>query len=887
MKTSNRSSVFSEAWKIACAGLLLLAAVAGGAESVTSPDGKIVVAVELQAGRPLWSVACGDNKIIRDGLLGVDSFCGTYKLLGKETAAGDVTWKPVWGFVSTVRDHFNELTLKLEETVTARRQLHIVVRAYDEGVAVRYVFPPQPGLKEVTVKKLLTEFTFDGDKTIYSARDYQYGNATIASLKKSEGSVTVALGGGPFVSLTDADCADFSVVSWCNRKDLPNTLIGVLHSPASGALPFKTSWQAMVIGETAGKLVENRFLIENLNPPCAIADTSWIKPGKAICQVYNCRMVTDEIKKLMDFGSAHGFDYLEIDHSWSGAETKWTPAEIANFEQHMGSFWKEHPEWRENVKGGLLKAAKGYVPFRPNSFTGGNYVDLDIPALTAYGKSLKHPIGLCLYVRGALLKEFGGEHAIEDVFACYEKWGVAGVKPGFVPPASQQNERAIAYMVKKAAEHKLIAVIHDAVLPHGLCRTYPNLVNIEGVAGEEAEPSIAPPIKALHDIMLPFTRGIMGSFDYTPQIFKASKTHCHQVAMLGIYPGRASVRAGMKQWSPGGEGGAEIEFAEKLPGLTDELKVFGEPGKWVTFARRKGTSWYVAGMSGPAAVQTALPLSFLKPGVTYTASIYSDIPGQRAARHTTQQVNAATVLPLALEPNGGHLLIVEAAAGASQQAPAPARKIDPCFAQIADDPKLPRVLLIGDSVSCGYTLAVRKELAGQANLHRPPANCGSTKTGLRDLEKWLGSNKWDVIHFNWGLHDLGYRFTENDNRDAQGNYARPDNGGHQNVTPAQYEQNLRELIARLKRTGAKLICATTTPVPADLHSYVKAAELPYNVAAKKVMSAEGVPVADLWAFATPQLDKIQEHGNPHFTAKGSEALAREVARHITAALENK
>jgi alpha-glucosidase len=416
----------------------------------------------------------------------------------------------------------------------------------------------------------------------------------------------------------------------------------------------------MVIGETAGSLVENRHLIENLNPPCAIADTSWIKPGKAICQVYNVRMVTDEIKKLMDFGSAHNFDYLEIDHSWSGAETKWTPEEIANFEKNMGPFWKAHPEWRDNVKGGLLEPARGYVPFRPHSFQGGNYVDLDIPAITAYGKSLTPPIGLCLYVRGALLKEFGGEHAIEDVFACYEKWGVAGVKPGFVPPSSQQNERAIAAMVQKAAEHKLIAVIHDAFLPYGLCRTYPNLVNVEGVAGEEAEPSIPPEIKSLHDILLPFTRGIMGSFDYTPQIYKNSKTHCHQIAMLGVYLGRASVRAGMKQWSPGGEGGAEIEFAEKMPGLTDEIKVTTDLGKYVTVARRHGADWYVASMSGQQAASHQYPLTFLQLGQTYRASIYSDIPASRKATHTQQQVTSETVLPISMEPNGGHLMIIEA-----------------------------------------------------------------------------------------------------------------------------------------------------------------------------------------------------------------------------------
>ena len=645
--------------------LLLLASfsVASAAETVKSPDGKVVVSVELKAGRPLWSVAYGDNQIIQNGLLGVetapDNFSGIYNLVGTETAASDTTWKPVWGFLSEVRDNYRELTIKLQETTGAGRLLHVVLRAYNEGVAVRYLFPQQAGLKAVTVKKLLTEFKFTGDHVIYSARDYQYGNATIATLKKSEGAVTLAVDGGNFVSLTDADRADFSVVSWIGKKDSPGTVVAGLHSPAKGAPPFKTSWQAMVIGETAGKLMENRFLVENLNPPCAIADPSWIKPGKAICQVYNVRMVTDEIKKLMEWASAHNFDYLEIDHSWSGAETKWTPEEISNFEKNQGPFWKDHPEWRDNVKGGLMKPARGYVPFRPNSFKGGNYVDLDIPALTAYGKSMKQPIGICLYVRGALLKEFGGEHALDDVFACYEKWGVAGVKPGFVPPSSQPNERAIAYMVKQAAEHKLIAVIHDSFLPYGLCRTYPNLVNVEGVAGEEAEPSIAPEIKSLHDLMLPFTRGIMGSFDYTPQIFKNSKTHCHQVAMLGVFLGRASVRAGMKQWSPGGEGGAEIEFAEKMPGLTDEIKVTTDLGKYVTVARRRGPNWYVASMSGPHAASYPYPLPFLKAGQAYRASIYSDTPGSRKAAHSRQAVTSRTVIPIVMEPNGGHLMIIE------------------------------------------------------------------------------------------------------------------------------------------------------------------------------------------------------------------------------------
>jgi alpha-glucosidase len=607
-------------------------------------------------------VSLDGKPLLAPGALGVETgpenFRGPFGIEGVERASSKATWRAVWGNRSEVPDNFNQIAVTFAEVSGAKRKFVAVVRAYNEGVALRYEFPKQPGLDRVVVNKRLTEFRFGGDRTIYQCRNYEYGTKTIATMAKSEGAVTVDAG-GCFVGLTDAERSNFSQLSWERKKDSKDTIVGTLHSPAEGAAPFQTSWEVMIIGDTAGKLYENRYIVENLNPPCAIADTSWISPGKAITQVRNTRMVTEELKKLCDFASAHKIEYLEIDHSWCGAETKWTPEEIAFFEKNHTKFWDDKPEWKNNVGGNLLAAAKGWVPFRPKADTGGNFVDLDVPALCAYGKSLNPPVGICLYVRGVTLKEFGGEHAIEDVFAQYDKWGVAGVKPGFVPPGSQTNERTITYMVKKAAEHKLIAVIHDAYFPSGLSRTYPNLMNVEGVAGEEAEHSIPPEIKSLHDIMLPFTRCLMGPVDYTPEMFNKGKTHCHQVAMCGVYHGRVSIRGGMRQWSPGGEGGGEIEFVEKLPGLFDEMKVFGEPGKWISVARRRGSNWYIASMSGPKGVATSLPLNFLPPGTEFSASIYSDVPGKREAAHTTQIVRATGSLPLAMEPNGGHLMIIE------------------------------------------------------------------------------------------------------------------------------------------------------------------------------------------------------------------------------------
>ena len=207
------------------------------------------------------------------------------------------------------------------------------------------------------------------------------------------------------------------------------------------------------------------------------------------------------------------------------------------------------------------------------------------------------------------------------------------------------------------------------------------------------------------------------------------------------------------------------------------------------------------------------------------------------------------------------------------------------FAPIVDDPKLPRVLIIGDSVSVAYTLDVRKNLAGVANVHRIAANGGSTRTALGEygLVRWLKPDeKWDVIHFNEGLHDLSYRFPDDRDKNDKGEYASPTNGGRPNVSVEQYEKNLRLIIARLKQTGAKLIFGSTTPVPeSDAAKYVKDSELPYNVAAKKVMAEEGVTWNDLWAAVKPRQDQLQGKRNVHFMASGSAVLAKQVAEAIT------
>lgn len=203
------------------------------------------------------------------------------------------------------------------------------------------------------------------------------------------------------------------------------------------------------------------------------------------------------------------------------------------------------------------------------------------------------------------------------------------------------------------------------------------------------------------------------------------------------------------------------------------------------------------------------------------------------------------------------------------ETPKPKRPPSPVTAPIQDVAGLPRVLLIGDSISMGYTLPTRTLLTGKANLHRIPQNGGPTKNGLAQIDKWLGTGKWDVIHFNWGIHDLKYM---------------PD--GKRQVEAADYEKNLRTLVARMKQTGAKLIWASTTPIPEGELSPSRrfGSVQEYNAIAARVMTENGIAIDDLNAHIAPQFDRLHNPKDLHYGTEGYQFLAQKVAEEIAKAL---
>ena len=212
----------------------------------------------------------------------------------------------------------------------------------------------------------------------------------------------------------------------------------------------------------------------------------------------------------------------------------------------------------------------------------------------------------------------------------------------------------------------------------------------------------------------------------------------------------------------------------------------------------------------------------------------------------------------------------------------------PCCAQgkqrplssIKDNPSLPRILLIGDSISIGYTIPARKALQGVANLHRIPTNGGPTSKGLENIDSWLGSSKWDVIHFNWGLHDLCYRHPDSK---TQGN--RDKVNGSVTHSVEEYSRNLEKLVVRMKKTGSRLIFATTTPVPQGEAGRKVGDDILYNKAALTVMRKHKVSINDLHGLMANRMSQFGiRPGNVHFTPEGSMLLAEKVAKALKEAL---
>lgn len=629
-----------------------------------SPNKQIEIVLEIHKGTPIYSVWFNQHQIIQASSLGFElesSLIGGFELISTENGKASRSWNPIYGEHSKLDDRYNSLILKLRENGKPNRLVNIEFRAYNEGFAFRYMFPNQDYKEKIIIKRELSEFRFIDGAVGFPIYD---GEATFSKIPVpiteiklgARYPLTINSGFG-YASILEAFVVNYPRLSFgkTNDGDLVTSIMG----EAKIQTPFSTPWRAVILGEDESKLIENEFLVLNLNPVCAIKDVSWIKPGKTISNAGNFDLNTFDLKKLIDFAAESGFKYLQLDWGWYGTEVKWNAQQIEGFRKYIPK-QMENTGWEENTKANPFSVAKGWVPYGwterwKDSQT---YVDLDLHELINYGKTKN--IGICLYIEaGSTLRA----NNIDSLFSQYEKWGVAGIKPGFVRYGSQENTDWIRNMVAIAAKHKLWVCIHDEHVPDGMERTYPNLFSVEGGGGAEGNHPV------VQDVMLPFTRCLSGPFDYTPVIYNENTTNAHMMAFLVVYYNPATVvRGGYLAWNGNGShgtGGDEIEFLKRVPSTWDETRILiARIGEYLAIARKSGKSWYIGSITGDNAQNLEINLNFLDPKKKYKATLFMDDPANFSSRGfpaNKQIINVLStdMIKLPMEKAGGCAIILD------------------------------------------------------------------------------------------------------------------------------------------------------------------------------------------------------------------------------------
>lgn len=633
-------------------------------EKLGSPDNQISIIVEILRDTPVYSVWYNQHQIILPSTLGLElksPINGGFKMISKKKGHENSTWIPLYGEKNTLPEKYNSVILNLRENGEPHRLLNIEFRAYNEGIAFRYIFPEQQDSINWHVKRELSEFRFSDSALgfpIYNGEaTFQKVSVPVKEIKTgAQYPLTVNTGFG-YASILEAYVVNYPRLKFGKTNE--GDLVTAIMDEAKINTPFSTPWRAIIFGKDEGKLIENEFMVLNLNPPCSMKEISWIQPGKTISNEGSFPLKTVDLKKLIDFASENGFKYMQLDWGWYGTEVKWTDQQIESFRKYMPKRM-ENTEWEENTKANPFTVAKGWVPYgwqvKWKNFQ--TYVDLDLKELIRYGKTKQ--VGICLYIEaGKTLRE----NNMDSLFSQYEKWGIAGIKPGFVQYGSQENTEWIRNMVSVAAQHKLWVCIHDRHVPDGMERTFPNLFSVEGGGGAEGNHPV------VQDVMLPFTRCLAGPFDYTPFIYKDKTTNAHMMAFLVVYYNPSTViRGGYLAWNgngSSGKGGDEIEFLKRLPSSWDDTKVLkARIGEYLAIARRSGNSWYIGSITGNNAYTLEINLNFLEPGKKYKATLFIDDPSHNTPRifpTTEKEINVVSTdkLKLPMEKAGGCAIILD------------------------------------------------------------------------------------------------------------------------------------------------------------------------------------------------------------------------------------
>lgn len=569
---------------------------------INSPDTSYKFKLELRD-KLTYSVSWYGQSLIEQSNLGFllsdgSSLFDAAEVYQVEKLSENVDWKPVYGEQNVYTDNYNEVLVKLSGQ-RMNGQLALRIRAYNEGVAFRYEFNSE---EELHLIQELTEFVYPENPLVWASNRAQSEILKLRLSKLSfiaERPLLAELSDSLYTAIGEAGLVDFARMKLVKHESKPNTLVAALDmgekgKDVIGIAPhgYNTPWRFIMAGKTPAQILQNNYLLLNLNEENKISNSSFIRPGKVIREV---TLTTQGGIACVDFAVKHKLQFVEFDAGWYGSEY-------------------------EDASDATT------VTVDPKRSPG----PLDLPYVIDYAQ--KNGVGVILYVNRRAL-----EKQLDELLPLYNSWGVAGLKYGFVNVGPQKWTDWLHEAVRKAAEYELMVDIHDEYRPSGYSRTYPNLMTQEGIRGDEESPSNSMVISTI------FTRMIAGAGDHTNCYFadrvdQKMGSHASQMAKtICVYsPWQFLYWYDRPQGSPGKKGGAggalgaipeiaDLQFYDDIPTVWDQTKVIGGyPGKYAIIARQNEDKWYLGVLAGTESYKLSLKLDFLNKGTKYKATIYYD-----------------------------------------------------------------------------------------------------------------------------------------------------------------------------------------------------------------------------------------------------------------------
>ena len=681
------------------------------AQQQSSPDGSVMLSFSLKSdGTPSYKVTYKNKPVINESTLGftlkkAEPLTNNFKVVDTKKSTFKETWKPVWGEESEILNHYNELLVSLEQNNT-NRKMNIRFRVYNEGVGFRYEFPSQKELTYFVVEEELSQFAMTGDHTAwwipgdYDTQEYDYMESKLSEIRGLmkeavtenvsqfafsptgvQTSLMMKTKDGLYINLHEAALVDYSLMN-LNLDDKTFVFQSWLTPDAKGdkgylMAPCHSPWRTIMVSDDARKILASRLIL-NLNEPCAIADTSWIKPVKYVGVWWE--MITgknswsytndlptidlntvdysktkpngthgannEEVRKYIDFAAKHGFDQVLVE-GWNIGWEDW----FGNKKDYVFDFVTPYP-------------------------------DFDLKALNEYAHSKGVKLMMHHETSGSTRNY---ERHMKAAYELMNKYGYNSVKSGYVGDMlpvgehhySQSTINHYLYAIKEAAKHKIMVNAHEAVRPTGICRTYPNMIGNESARGTEYEAFGGN--KVFHTTILPFTRLQGGPMDYTPGIFETEMKYVNPnnnnqirttlARQLALYVTMYSPLQMAADLPENYEKFMDaFQFIKDVPvDWQKSVYLEAEPGRYITIARKDKHSndWYVGCTAHEGGHTSELLLNFLDKGKKYEATIYADAKdahwktNPKAYTITKQKVNAKTKLKLTAAQGGGYAISIK------------------------------------------------------------------------------------------------------------------------------------------------------------------------------------------------------------------------------------